>query len=326
MADEGKFPKADGDILYASDLNSIGDAGVWADILRVFSGISNIPTSTLTLPILLSYEYVANNTGSTIVASQSTDDTTNSYYWDTDYYESSGGLYDDCADDSIDTDKWTTATTGAGSIGEGGGHIGLTGTSGGTATLTSKTAYTRYCYCLQEDNDSGTTKVQISDGSNTVDIYSWGPDTLHTEVHHIRISGDSAYLSRNGAAEGSAINISSVTGNRFIRFYVAVNNSDLIDLEWIRCSDGISTVESTAVGSYTLSANASYFLLRPVYANTVTASVSFDGSNWQTVSAEEFGKRVAVTNTGTEFRVKWHLTASGATLGIIYGYGIAIWC
>jgi len=241
----------------------------------------------------------------------------------------SGFTYFDRIDDgSLDTNKWDTSTSGYASVTEAGsgllsGYIEMwTGQNNGagTATVTSKTSglfstSNRIDTYIGHYRDSGVpvTKIQLTDGTNTVDLYNMTGASSTWETHYYHIVYDSetdtvdVYRDWDFSAPvASEVDVSSVTGTKELKYYCYSSNAadgyvKVYFLSLEKKTDSI--LQTTNLASESVNG----FCLTSVESDTdsnhtISWSYSTDGGvNWTSFDTD---KMVWFTSSSSDVRLK----------------------
>jgi len=347
MTAEGTFPKVDGDLLYSSEVNGIIDLGMrFSSENRVINGIDGDPFSITTCTSQRGTNDFFPDEGSDYFV-----DIVGYWYYsaDEDVWKTVGDTYNDVDDSSFDTNLWTETQTGdtnvAVAVSEDTEKFRLecqtedAGNNQGTNSVISDNSSTQWCTLVKISGEggSGTAKVQISDGTNHVDLISVNVGNLSSEVYcvHAYIDGTTVYYSNNSGAYSNA-SVAALSGTYKLRFLVDYDDSSspadsrygILDV--YRVSYGWTTtnnlLESDSLN--TASSNINYMMgvLHPNSTVPTNGTLSFDfsaddGSNYDTNNS--YNQISKVTTPGTTPKIKLRANITSGTENItIKGIGV----
>lgn len=304
---EGVFPKSDGEILYGSEINKLYSESIKATILgiaNVQKTISNY-NSLQNMAILAGVDYLVEGFGNSATHDTSTlpmDSFVTKYglpYWESTHNENRAYI---C---KLNTELEIGA--------------GVAGTSDiSTLDLYALGKDSEFIMGLTATFASGgpLVNVQISNGSTHVSVFelggSFSPPDYQRYVIRVKLdySGKNAYVSSNGGAFGSPIDISSVTTNWFIRIVSNSGDAALIP-EFVGYVDGSTdTVNYTSATKTMVSTKSKGIMTWDTNStSTITGYLSANGGSNYTTAAKDTWTTIA--NTGTTAKIKLTCTLPG---------------
>lgn len=238
-----------------------------------------------------------------------------------DTFIAGGTIYDNIDDSSIDATLWTTATGESGVVSENAERITVfapgeidsaTLTSNGSGSNLNMNSGTTYVlFDLDHTDGGGTGKLQITNTSTTVDIYTFSDETRRAFLLKVDASGNLATLWHHTAkntwtALATNIDISTVTTNKYFRLTIPPGGAyDRFDLYKIcnYTTDATSELRTSAITNLVSSAKAFFSVYHFKNGSTdVTGEISLNsGSNF---NAAVLNQLTTIDNAGTGMVLK----------------------
>ena len=323
MAAEGEFPKIDGDVLYASETNDF----LSINIRNSISGMSNLTKDNN------SYDFgdilacgtttiTTDNTDSSCINSYLENPSLKTVNLNAYIYET----FDDFTSDLTGNVNWNVAVTGTGIRTVNWGILTLSSPANpGTVQVTSDGASMAFDFLAASGNSevlvivgtqSGTNKIQATNGTTTVDLVTVAANKVYRIVFDK--GNTNAYVSTDNGAVGGAIDLSSVTTNGYLRLFHDGNEQG-VQFNCVGFLDGDSGTLELVTETNTFKSTKSTCLPTWEYTGDdadVTCTVSADdGGNYEASTKDTFG---AIVNTGVEGKIKLTIdlpeSLSGTTL------------
>ena len=327
---EGDFPKSPGDILYASEVNTlfyIHDAEIrqelnaktnnlttWNKFPDVFTddfSDTTFVSSTTGSPAKNNFGYVFGASGTlTSTARKRYYGTINYGYLIADYqvYD----IYDDFEDASVDLTKWTIFTQNTGTVTESGGQLRIeepSAASVGTAEATTQGTGSNNLDGFETIRFSLTTSKGTSGNANcriyatdsTTDVLLWtAPNGTNSFDFIVQwdATNQVARVWINGVLD-STVDCSTITPGTFRLLFQAKTQTDATLTASMLINE--LTTESTSP------------------ASTITAELAADGS---TLESTTIGEDHTFTVTGDKLVTKFTVTISGSEMLYLDSYGV----
>lgn len=244
-------------------------------------------------------------------------------------------LYDDFEDASIDATIWSTT----GTANETGGYLEVSISTTSTATATAIAdqasaidfkalsgnseviAIVRgECNTLSGGNDFALGKIQMSNGSTHVDLFSHNYESDPSgSFHEVRLvvnkSGETVDVYTDGTLTSDDVDISSVTTNWYLRFIMdgtevgsetMTANFRIYTLGYLDGSAGSTDLVSAA---QTASSNANGGIIAPIWeVEPATVSYDFSSDNGSTYGTNSSPEITGTATPGTNVKFKFSVT------------------
>jgi hypothetical protein len=248
-------------------------------------------------------------------------------------------------DSSVDTNIWTTSVTGGGIVTENAERLLLNcPTSSDTAAVISDGIGGLDLKALSDDsefvihfttitNSTGAGFViQISNGSTHVAVHTITgtgspPDNWQSTIKvKVDKTGENAYISVNGSAFGSAIDISSVTTNWYIRMIntssSSSGNANIYFIGYID-EDGSTIDYVSADKTFSATKTAGVLTWDTNSPETIVGNISSNGGTNYTTATENVWTSIGTTSTTGKIKLTMTTpTTIDATDSIDYIYEV----
>lgn len=322
---EGDFPKSDGNVLYASEVNKFSESHgqLMAINGMIAEGESKATIETSGDNVVGNIAYLDDNNYSKFEEISSGARLVIEKYSPTNSYHVQGLIkYDDFGDNTISAALWDV--TNPTYVHETNGYLNLGGTGSWhsqTVSVKSDTDFDdstndfKFYFRITAWGGSDGHEVHIRIKLNGIEIYHEGVSDGSLKDYEFRLdidtSAQEAQLYKNGSPSGGAIDISSLNHVVKIVFHAVSGNAvgpgsyvRVYELHYLKAnSNGTSYFISKSLA--TTSSNIKEITVHRFKSDTtggaIISSVSANGgSNWE---AAIDGRKTGVANQGTDLRV-----------------------